>query len=87
MATNTNINNKPIPVKPLAMEPSAVAADGLSDVDTWIQAPTPTTASPGVPSLVTWKRGLGEDEARGLLEISEALRKGRAGLLRRPSSF
>ena len=33
--------------------------EGNAKIDTWVQAPTPTTAEPYKPSLVTWARGMG----------------------------
>jgi len=52
----------------------AVTADGEVTVDTWVQAPTPSKAGPYKPSLVTWKRGMGTEEAQGIIEIATALR-------------
>jgi len=49
--------------------------DGLHAIETWTQAPTPSLALPYGPSMVTWKRGLGESEAKGMLEMESALRE------------
>jgi len=44
-------------------------ADGTVNVATYVQAPTPTTAKPGVPSSVVWVRALGKEEAQGIIDM------------------
>jgi len=62
-------------VKALKALKSTKEADGLVDMDSWVQAPTPTTARPGEPSAVTWVRGMGNDEATGILAMHKTVTK------------
>lgn len=52
---------------------SPVDADGLHSIDTWTLAPSPSSARPYHPSMVTWKRGMGETETDGILEMASAV--------------
>ena len=62
--------------KPLvyATAASVRSDDGMVSIDTWVKSPTPSTARPYHPSVVTWMRGMGEDEANGVIDMSNALR-------------
>ena len=50
------------------------SADGMTPIELWRQAPTPSPAKPYQPSMVTWVRGMGEEEAKGVISTSEAIR-------------
>ena len=60
-------------VKALQGLKSSNSADGLIDISSWVQAPTPTTAGLGKPSGVFWARAMGEDEARGVIRMYEEI--------------
>ena len=52
---------------------SSSSADGLINISNWVQAPTPTTAGLGKPSGVFWARGMGKDEAKGVIRMYEEI--------------
>ena len=65
-------HSKPLS-KPLNVPTKDYDDEGLVPIDTWVQAPTPTTAGPHTPSMVTWARGMTTEEAEGVIEASQAL--------------
>jgi len=67
----TMADSKPLVIKSAA---SIRSADGMVPINTWCQAPTPSTARPFQPSVVTWMRGMGEEEAKGVIAMEKALR-------------
>ena len=58
---------------PMQVPPAKYDDQGTVDMDTWVQAPKPSKAAPYKPSIVPWVRGMGKEEAKGIIQVYHAL--------------
>ena len=63
----------PFSTKALETIVAAIDVDGYVPIKTWVQAPTPTTAAPYKPSMVTWHHGMCKDAATRIIKMAEAM--------------